>query len=90
MLPCPGIGSGIKRALDDWPDIRFTDDRDGCLFTVTVHRKEAKKTGESSLKSSPKTDEKILEILSRKKHTTIPEVAFSLGITAKADVRGGT
>lgn len=27
-----GIGSGIKRALADWPAITFTDDRDGCLF----------------------------------------------------------
>lgn len=41
MLPYHGIGSGIKRALDDWPDIIFTDDRDGCLFVSTVLRKPA-------------------------------------------------
>ncbi|MBA4389095.1 MAG: hypothetical protein C0404_14025 [Verrucomicrobia bacterium] len=29
MLPYHGIGSGITRALDDWPDIRFTDVRGG-------------------------------------------------------------
>lgn len=40
ILPYKGLGSGIKRALDDWPEIDFTDDRDGCLFTATVHRKE--------------------------------------------------
>lgn len=40
LLPYRGLGSGIKRALEDWPDIDFTDDRDGCLFTATVHRKE--------------------------------------------------
>ena len=39
LLPYKGLGSGIKRALDDWPEIDFTDDRDGCLFTATVHRK---------------------------------------------------
>jgi ATP-dependent DNA helicase RecG len=39
MLPYRGLGSGIKRALEAWPEIDFTDDRDGCLFTVTVHRK---------------------------------------------------
>ncbi|MDD4018501.1 MAG: putative DNA binding domain-containing protein [Kiritimatiellae bacterium] len=33
--------SFIKRALDDWPDIIFTDDRDGCLFVSTVLRKPA-------------------------------------------------
>ncbi|MFZ2423796.1 MAG: RNA-binding domain-containing protein, partial [Anaerolineae bacterium] len=40
LLPYRGLGSGIKRALEDWPEIDFTDDRDGCLFTATVHRKE--------------------------------------------------
>jgi ATP-dependent DNA helicase RecG len=39
MLPYHGLGSGIKRALEKWPDIAFTDDHDGCLFTATVHRK---------------------------------------------------
>ena len=42
VLPYKGLGSGIKRALEDWPDISFTDDREGCLFTATVHRKEVK------------------------------------------------
>ena len=32
LLPYRGLGSGIKRALEDWPEIDFTDDRDGCLF----------------------------------------------------------
>lgn len=39
MLPYRGLGSGIKRALEDWPDITFTDDREGCQFIATVHRK---------------------------------------------------
>jgi ATP-dependent DNA helicase RecG len=33
ILPYKGLGSGIKRALDDWPEIDFADDQDGCLFT---------------------------------------------------------
>ena len=41
LLPYHGLGSGIKRALDAWPRIEFTDDHDGCLFTATVHRKAA-------------------------------------------------
>jgi len=36
LLPYKGLGSGIKRALNDWPEIDFTDDREGCLFTATV------------------------------------------------------
>ncbi len=38
LLPYYGLGSGIKRALSLWPKIEFTDDRNGCLFTATVHR----------------------------------------------------
>lgn len=39
LLPYHGLGSGIKRALEKWPTIDFTDNHDGCLFTATVHRK---------------------------------------------------
>jgi len=39
LLPYHGLGSGIKRALEQWPQIEFSDDRDGCIFTVTVFRK---------------------------------------------------
>ncbi len=62
LLPYHGLGSGIKRALEKWPDIDFTDDHDGCLFTATVHRKPVEELElvniepEASLKSSSKTD----------------------------------
>lgn len=39
VLPYRGLGSGIPRALEAWPDIDFRDDRDGSLFVATVHRK---------------------------------------------------
>jgi hypothetical protein len=42
ILPYRGLGSGIKRAIEVWPEIEFIDDRDGCLFTVTVHRETGK------------------------------------------------
>jgi hypothetical protein len=38
LLLYQAFGSGIQRALDAWPEIDFTDDQDGCLFTATVHR----------------------------------------------------
>ena len=41
ILPYHGLASGIKRALEKWPHIGFKDDRDGCLFTVTVWRPAA-------------------------------------------------
>lgn len=51
LLPYHGLGSGINRALTKWPDIDFTDDREGCLFTVTIHRKAF--IGEPASGSSP-------------------------------------
>ncbi|MFA0175398.1 RNA-binding domain-containing protein [Vibrio lentus] len=33
-----GIGSGIQRALKEWPDIDFTDDRKGNTFKVIIRR----------------------------------------------------
>ena len=62
-----GPGSGIKRALEDWPDIEFTDDREGCLFTATVHRRE----GGGSEKGSPK----IIELIRQSPTIAIPEIA---------------
>jgi ATP-dependent DNA helicase RecG len=62
LLPYHGLGSGIKRALEEWPAIDFTDDHDGCLFTATVYRKPVEELEllgiepDASLKSSPGTD----------------------------------
>ncbi|MBS6828682.1 MAG: putative DNA binding domain-containing protein [Desulfovibrio sp.] len=39
LLPYHGLGSGIKRALAEWPDIDFIDDNEGCLFKAIVRRK---------------------------------------------------
>ncbi|MEI7832701.1 MAG: RNA-binding domain-containing protein [bacterium] len=41
ILPYHGVGSGIIRALKNWPDITFLDDREGCLFTAIVYRASA-------------------------------------------------
>ncbi len=38
LLPYRGLGSGIRRALEEWPDIEFIDDRQGVSFTATIHR----------------------------------------------------
>jgi len=38
LLPYRGLGSGIRRSLEEWPHIEFIDDRDGCTFKAIVHR----------------------------------------------------
>jgi len=40
ILPYRGIGSGIIRALKEYPAIDFMDDHDGNRFVVTIWRKE--------------------------------------------------
>ena len=80
LLPYHGLGSGIKRALDAWPQIDFIDDRDGCLFTATVHRKAV----EGSEKSSEKSSEKILIMLKAEPGLTAKEVAKRLEISSRA------
>jgi len=42
LLPYRGLGSGITRALEHWPDIEFQDDREGCLFTAIIRRHAGK------------------------------------------------
>ena len=97
LLPYKGIGSGIRRALDDWPDIDFLDDRGGCIFTVTVYRKTKKGSGEmvvfpkeqvlsqeGSEKGSEKSSEKILKLLSASPQMTILQLANQLGISTRA------
>lgn len=97
LLPYKGIGSGIRRALHDWPDIDFLDDRGGCIFTVTVYRKTKKGSGkmvvfpkeqvlsqEGSEKGSEKSSEKILKLLSASPQMTILQLANQLGISTRA------
>ncbi len=70
------LGSGIKRALEAWPRIDFLDDRDGCLFTATVHRKAEKGSEISS--------EKILSLLKTEPDLSAREIAQKIGITPRA------
>jgi ATP-dependent DNA helicase RecG len=82
LLPYHGLGSGIKRALDEWPQIDFTDDRDGRLFTATVHRKPV---GEMKLIGvTPKTSGKIVEFMRENSLITIPELAKKIGVTERS------
>ncbi len=42
LIPYRGLGSGIVRALKEYPHIDFENDRDGNLFKVTIERREIK------------------------------------------------
>ena len=59
LLPYHGLGSGIVRALEEWPAIEFVDDRDSCLFTATVLRKQVKTAGPGGLPIPDDVSEEI-------------------------------
>jgi len=92
ILPYKGLGSGIKRALEDWPDITFADDRDACLFTATVHRKAAavgavapvETPVETPVKTRVRTTDRILAMLRTAPTLTLAEVADALGKSGSA------
>ena len=85
LLPYHGLGFGINWALNVWPDIDFTDDRDSCLFTATVRRKQVEGSGVSAEidegvkkttgKATGKTPDLILLLLSKNSAASIPELA---------------
>lgn len=87
LLPYRGLGSGIKRALDNWPDIDFSDDREGCVFIATVHRKELKGSAEPGIcidERSEKSSEKILSLLKSDPGLAAGDIAKMIGITQRA------
>jgi ATP-dependent DNA helicase RecG len=94
LLPYKGLGSGIQRALDAWPEIDFVDDRDGCLFTAKVHRKAETGSEQAGLpavdmekasgKMSGKTSGKILAALKHDGNLTIPELSALVGVTERS------
>jgi ATP-dependent DNA helicase RecG len=91
LLPYRGLGSGIKRAMESWPEIDFVDDRDGCLFTATIRRSEVVSsekpiagTEKRSEISSEKSSEKILELLKADPSLAARTLADALGVSPRA------
>ena len=86
LLPYHGLGSSIRRALNAWPRIDFTDDREGCLFTATVHHTPVDKLAPTSgsPKSSPKTEDRIIELIRHDPSVTTESLGMALGITKRA------
>jgi ATP-dependent DNA helicase RecG len=72
LLPYRGLGSGVPRALESWPDIEFLDDREGNRFKATLYRTRGR------------TDEAFLDRLKARPETTIAELAESMGMTRQS------
>jgi hypothetical protein len=83
VLPYRGLGSGIQRALEEWPEIGFVDDRDGCLFTATVRR-----TAEQETAAGRVTGE-VTKLLQALENGQMPRVEAqrALGLKSQANFR---
>lgn len=92
LLPYHGLGSGIKRALKDWPDIEFVDDHEGCLFTARIGRKPheefalvtERKSSEKSSDKKAKSSEKIVTLIRGDNTISGSELAARIGISERA------
>jgi len=65
-----------QRVLEAWSETDFFDDREGCLFTATVHRKE--------IISSEKSSEKSIRLLCAEPSLSAQEIARIIGISPRA------
>ena len=66
ILPYRGLGTGIRRALADWPHISFVDDREGNQFKVTISRSHDLEIEKVTLKNEGLTEvdpKKVLLLL---------------------------
>ncbi len=61
ILPYRGLGSGIRRALEAWPDINFVDDRDGGIFIAIVQRLKGQEPPVDASLSENKGARKVLK-----------------------------
>jgi ATP-dependent DNA helicase RecG len=69
--------------LEKWPQIDFSDDREGCLFTATIRRVIPADSVKSSVKSAVKTPARILELLSVNRDMTLADLAKALGLSTR-------
>ena len=78
LLPYHGLGSGIKRALTLWPQIDFTDDREACLFTATVHRNAPFNAPANAPINAPVSDlqRQLLKLVQSNPHASYDQLAM--------------
>ncbi len=92
LLPYRGIGSGVKRAIHLWSKIDFENDRDGLQFKAIIKREGLITTlkivdnigTKSSVKTSVKTEDKILDLMNDNPEITMAEISEAVGVSESA------
>ncbi|HUD02069.1 MAG TPA: ATP-binding protein, partial [Rhabdochlamydiaceae bacterium] len=91
LLPYRGLGSGIRRALEGWPQIQFVDDHDGCTFKTIIQRVDVEKAISKLLKQGAgdtvndtvndtlsKVEIQILELIIKNPKLSYEQIAINL------------
>ena len=99
VLPYRGLGTGVRRALEAWPEVEFINDPDAALLTATVLRPPLGEMVPGSVKTTPSsvetasgsvepaladTPQRILAHFKANPETSVPVVAFALGLSTRA------
>lgn len=85
ILPYQGLGSGIPRIIEAWPQIEFQDDRRGNQFRVTIRRSEVQLGGvnEGVNEGVNKGVPALLELIRQKPGLRVPDLAQALNAPPK-------
>ncbi len=86
ILPYRGLGTGIRRALADWPHIAFLDDRDGNEFKVTIYRPSDRVLGHLTQKESRRgsniLENKVISLLKKDPSASYELLAHDTEVSA--------
>lgn len=63
ILPYRGLGSGIPRAIEEWPQLEFIDDRRGNQFRVIIWRPDVQLEGAMTPQVAPQVTPQVLAFL---------------------------
>lgn len=86
LLPYRGLGSGIPRALDEWPQIELIDETSGNQFTARVQRPQAQWPGAGKQATAPLTGQatdQVAEQVTEQVTEQVRRLCLALGHEAK-------
>ncbi len=82
LLPYRGLGSGIPRALDEWPQIDLIDEASGNQFTARVQRPQAQWTRAGEQVTDPLTGQ-VTDQVAAQVTEQVRRLCMALGQEAK-------
>lgn len=83
LLPYHGLGSGIARARDLYPQIELIDDRDGCQFMAIVRRPVVGEVKGQKVSLTPRQAQ-VLSMIAADNGVSIRALSRKLGINVSA------